>query len=113
MSGADCLAAAGTAYELTVAEYKAVEAIVGAALKDPESARYSGFAAVEDTGMVIVCGFVNARNSFGGYAGKSPFMASYAPATGQGSVITMGEPQHLAAAVIAACQTFLGRDRFP
>ncbi|MDR9772082.1 hypothetical protein RJJ65_05300 [Rhizobium hidalgonense] len=44
-------------------------------LKDPDSARFSGFnAMVSDKGSITVCGFVNAKNSIGGYTGRSPFM---------------------------------------
>jgi hypothetical protein len=48
-------------------------------LKDPESARFSGVKLLRDKeGRVTgFCGYVNARNSFGGYAGKSYFIGTF------------------------------------
>ena len=48
-------------------------------LKDPESARFSGvkyweFKSETDR-IMYVCGFVNAKNSFGGYNGEQMFYA--------------------------------------
>ena len=52
------------------AEVRAARASVAAALKDPASARFDGL--IEKPGAV--CGFVNARNGAGGYAGRLPFV---------------------------------------
>ncbi|MDF2621428.1 MAG: hypothetical protein K0S00_4087 [Xanthobacteraceae bacterium] len=62
-------------YGLSAAEIAAVESGVREDLKDPDSAKFSGFVATKEpsSGMVTVCGYVNARNSFGGYAGKKLF----------------------------------------
>lgn len=51
---------------------------VRAALRDPESARFrgSGNADVEIAAgkpVEIACGYVNARNGFGGYTGEQPW----------------------------------------
>lgn len=47
---------------------------MASALKDPSSARYGAFHGyLDEEGLVIVCGTVNARNSFGGYAGEVAF----------------------------------------
>lgn len=60
---------------LTGAESAAVEAGVRGALKDPVSAMFEGFMAVRDAkGVITVCGLVNAKNSFGGYTGRKPFI---------------------------------------
>lgn len=48
-------------------------------LKDPESARVSGVYTVktEYSGDAInVCGFINAKNSYGGYTGNKLFVAT-------------------------------------
>lgn len=47
---------------------------VRAVLKDPESARF-GPAVVgkRADGLLLVCGYVNAKNSFGGYTRDRPF----------------------------------------
>lgn len=51
---------------------------IGRKLKDPQSARYSGISrrsVRNPNGHVVdvVCGAVNAKNSFGGYGGARPF----------------------------------------
>lgn len=51
-------------------------------LKDPDSAK---FEAVMQRPSGVVCGWVNARNGFGGYSGKSAFW--YDPATGEAFVV--------------------------
>lgn len=43
---------------------------VAQSLKDPPSARFDGVVRKTDA----VCGFVNARNSYGGYAGRTRFV---------------------------------------
>ncbi len=44
-------------------------------LRDPDSAKFSGvFLPKGDKGNVSVCGNVNAKNSFGGYAGTVRFL---------------------------------------
>jgi uncharacterized protein (DUF2147 family) len=47
-------------------------------LKDAASARYKAMTAKEslDGKTVVVCGFFNAKNSYGGYAGYEPFIYS-------------------------------------
>jgi hypothetical protein len=44
-------------------------------LKEPGSARFGAIGASRDTtsGLIYVCGFVNAKNSFGGFTGMQPF----------------------------------------
>lgn len=43
-----------------------------ARLKDPESAKFGKVVFREDG---VVCGYVNAKNSFGGYAGEKAFIS--------------------------------------
>lgn len=47
-------------------------------LKDPDSAKFYGIYAVQKPGQPrpSVCGFVNAKNSYGGYSGKTMFLAN-------------------------------------
>lgn len=63
--------------ELTAAQVELVKKGVASGLKDPESARFdSGFkAGRDDSSAIFVCGYVNAKNSFGGYTGAKPFIA--------------------------------------
>lgn len=45
-------------------------------LKDPDSAKFSDLVAYQKSPTAIaVCGYVNAKNSLGGYVGASPFLA--------------------------------------
>lgn len=44
-------------------------------LRDPESARFEGVYALNGSnGVRHYCGYVNAKNGFGGYTGKSQFL---------------------------------------
>lgn len=62
-------------YDLTNADIKAVEKGVRVSLKDPNSAQFGNMMAMKRSdGMIAVCGYVNGKNSFGGYVGMTPFM---------------------------------------
>lgn len=45
-------------------------------LKDPESARFRNLRIVDYKGGKLICGEVNAKNSYGGYVGFAPFLAT-------------------------------------
>ena len=62
-------------YDLSVAEIDAIKAAVTSILKNPKSARFGTIVASENkkTGEITACGYVNAKNSSGGYAGNQPF----------------------------------------
>lgn len=65
---------AGKPAALTSAQAQAVNAGVKAVLKDPGSATISGLRAADlPEGVKFVCGYVNAKNSYGGYGGPAPF----------------------------------------
>lgn len=49
---------------------------ITAKLKDPDSADFRNVHFYSGSGRPIVCGEVNAKNSFGGYSGFEPFVAS-------------------------------------
>ncbi len=69
---------------------QAVMRAVGEQLRDPYSAQYE-FVMMNGN---AVCGFVNARNGFGGYTGKRPFSAFYGPDYERRGVVAMvWEPQ--------------------
>lgn len=55
-----------------------VETLVRSQLKDPQSAIFTHVlydpTSVDKHGVVRYCGLVNAKNSYGGYAGDTPFM---------------------------------------
>lgn len=54
---------------------KKVEEMVTYGLKDPESSRFRNLRFVKYEGRVVVCGEVNAKNSYGGYVGFENFIA--------------------------------------
>jgi hypothetical protein len=61
---------------LLPSERDAVEAAIGAKLRDPASARFDGMSAKRTDRGVLVCGFVNAKNSSGRYTGRAPFVGA-------------------------------------
>jgi hypothetical protein len=66
----------------------AIEDAVRGRLKDPQSAIFGHMNAGRSaSGLVFVCGWVNARNSFGGYVGSAPFMVAISGETGGVAVI--------------------------
>jgi hypothetical protein len=68
-------------FTLTAAHMKTIQAGLRSSLKDPDSARFGTMRAVKDAkGDVIVCGYVNAKNSFGGYTGDQPFLGTLSEA---------------------------------
>ena len=50
------------------------KAMVQAWLRDPDSAQFIGVHTVHRDGVKAVCGFVNARNAFGGMTGNEAFV---------------------------------------
>ncbi len=67
-------AATATAQEPYSEEIAAVKALIERQLKDPASAQYRDVRAFDQTGTVMVCGDVNAKNSYGGYTGFEGFV---------------------------------------
>lgn len=59
----------------------AAKGSVASGLKDPNSAQFNGVRLVSYAGGKVICGTVNAKNSFGGYVGFTPFVASPQGAT--------------------------------
>jgi hypothetical protein len=62
-----------TPITLNAKQVAAVRDGVTKSLKDPESARFGRMIGGRTSGGVMVCGYVNAKNSFGGYIGEKPF----------------------------------------
>ncbi|MBY3756706.1 hypothetical protein GBZ26_11245 [Azospirillum formosense] len=63
---------------------KAIEDGVRNSLKDPLSAQIVHTVAYKEAdGGIIACGTVNAKNSYGGYTGSTPFRAFVAGAKGK------------------------------
>jgi hypothetical protein len=69
----------GVPITLTAQDQQAIKAGVAKGMKDPESARFGEMAAARKSdGTITVCGYVNGKNSYGGYVGMSPFIGIYA-----------------------------------
>ena len=72
----------GQPLTLSSGQISKIQAGVRVRLKDPDSARFSRIVAGRmANGRVIACGQVNAKNSFGGYTGMSPFVADLSDST--------------------------------
>ncbi len=53
-------------------------AAVKVRLKDPKSATFSGVYVSRTAGVPVVCGYVNSKNSFGGFSGAQKFISASA-----------------------------------
>ncbi|CAM5658664.1 hypothetical protein MAUB1S_11469 [Mycolicibacterium aubagnense] len=60
--------------QLSSAQETSVREAVTSALKDPDSVKFGGLAASANGTSILVCGTVNAKNGFGGYSGRVPFV---------------------------------------
>lgn len=68
------MATEASAAPMTSKELGAVKQAVANELKDPLSATFSGVERVPRAdGVAVACGWVNAKNSYGGYVGKQRF----------------------------------------
>ena len=96
---------AGVPYTLSANEQAAVKSGVTAALKDPTSAIFGEMKAAKATtdGVVTVCGYVNGKNSFGGYVGNQPYVG-VVTASGSFVVVAMGGVESRTYAVYSVCQ---------
>lgn len=95
-------------HELTTAQRAAIENAVKVTLKDPDSARFSRFKARKafmpgNRVAIQACGFVNAKNSFGGYTGASPFAGAFPYDDHSMFRISSWREQQLAPAVAEGC----------
>lgn len=69
----------GERVSLSPAEMAAAEDAIRRELRDPESAIFRDVMAGQGPGgPLVVCGYVNARNGFGGYVGEEIFIATIA-----------------------------------
>lgn len=74
---------AGAPYTLSASEKSTVQEGVRSSLKDPTSPLFGAMAASKGTdGVITVCGYVNGKNSYGGYVGDKPYIGILAPASG-------------------------------
>lgn len=88
---------------LSAEQNTAVQGAVKSRLSDPDSARFGGYAlATRPTGIRLVCGWVNAKNRFGGYTGNRPYMVMLIGTDGA-SLIDVGGTDATAEAILGQC----------
>lgn len=89
---------------LTSAQIQIVQRGVRDGLKDPASAMFRGdyWAAGIAGGPFTVCGWVNARNSFGGYTGYGPFVGLLRGSTFTLADVSVGDTK--AEVIMAFCR---------
>lgn len=70
---------------------KAEQAVLSQ-MKDPDSAKFKDVSVLTSpTGATYICGFVNGKNSFGGYNGYKQFI--YTPSTGNMLIANQGNDE--------------------
>ena len=90
---------------LTPAQKTHLEAGIRTGLKDPGSAQFGELAAaIDSNGLLSACGYVNAKDEFGDYTGKKPFMGRFTGATQSNFVVeAIGRDEITAGAVLGLC----------
>ncbi|MEE9906694.1 hypothetical protein LWV33_03160 [Brucella intermedia] len=97
---------------LNEAQIEIVKEGIKRSLKDPESAEFGAIKAADTDkkGIFHVCGTVNAKNSFGGYSGQSPYFGVLASMESEGKTIGMftltslGNTKRDASVVMTTCR---------
>lgn len=93
-----------TPLTLSDAQQEQVKADVKSKLKDPDSARFGTMAASKSAeGVVMVCGWVNAKNSYGGYTGEMPFYGIFVYST-KFILNDIGSDKYDSYAIITVCE---------
>lgn len=93
-----------TPVHLTKSQIAIIHAGVARSLKDPESARFGDVVAGKDPkGIVFACGYVNAKNSFGGYVGDKPFEGVLSTSSKQFEVVGIGGDDISTNVIFQAC----------
>ncbi len=85
-----------------------VHSSIAQRLRDPYSAHFGPYRAMakirDGNKEIVVCGFVNAKNGFGGYTGMEPYIGVYRQATSAFNLVMMGDAPDTAAAVLGSCR---------
>lgn len=96
----------GDLVTLSAQQQKQVREGTAKRLKDPEAARFGKLSATRGKdGSLTVCGYVNGKNSYGGYTGYSPFMGMFlAPPNGNTyEVVKIGSRDTEQQAIVSVC----------
>ena len=85
---------------------KVIKAHVSASLNDPYSAKFGSITASQNTEgtQYRICGFVNAKNSFGGYAGMKPYQLLYNVDSKRFVHSRIGENDFMVSAILDTCK---------
>lgn len=87
---------------------KAVHSAVASQLRDPYSAMFGPSRAMarvrNGAKEIVICGSVNSKNGFGGYAGMQPYIGIYQQMTSQFNIVLMGDDALNAAHVRESCR---------
>lgn len=74
-------------------------------MKDPDSAKFGPIRASgrvwNSRKEIVVCGFINSKNSFGGYTGAVPYIGKVYDLNGDFDLIAMGDETPNAALMVA------------
>jgi hypothetical protein len=92
---------------LSAEQSAVIEQHVKASLKDPYSAMFgSKSATINEKGVITVCGYVNAKNSFGGYTGMQPYSGVLTGASNKQGfvVISVGGSETEQTATLQVCR---------
>jgi hypothetical protein len=96
-----------TPVKLTDKQLIAVRKGVAQSLKDPESARFGRIIAGQTSQGIVVCGYVNGKNSYGGYIGEKPFVGVLVePDKTKFSVTEIGGAEKETFVAFKVCRTF-------
>ena len=96
----------GALVDLSNQQQQIIRAGIAKGLKDPESVRFGKLAGTRDKdGSITVCGYLNAKNSYGGYVGMSPFLGVLlAPPRGNSfELVRLASTPTERQAVVATC----------
>ncbi len=94
---------------LSSEQQASVRAAILARLKDPGSAQFGSMSAAKDieSGVIYVCGMLNARNSFGGFTGNKFFTGALSDIPGLTPIfmpLTIGGTQTDQEVAVATCR---------
>ena len=93
-----------TPARLTLGQTQALHEGVRSSLKDPASAQFGSHVAGNNgKGGIVVCGWVNACNSYGGYTGKQPYLGFYLPDNGTFYAQRIGGTDVDVSALLSVC----------
>lgn len=92
-------------YDLSISQRTDVQMVIKYSLKDPGSAVFGPISAArKNDGIVVVCGWINAKNSFGGYTGNRPFIGALIKEFPNFYLGGIGENNKDAVKIVKACE---------